>query len=69
MRESMSSCGTLQGKCPRVIDMEAGKDLDSTRVLLCPLQCHLMAQGWKALSDGPAAHKSLRVTSHLKGTT
>lgn len=77
VRKSMSSWGALQGKCLCVIDMDSGKDLESTRMLLCPLppfvprwtlQCHLMARGWKALSDGPAAHKSLRVTSHLKGT-
>lgn len=37
MQESMSSWDALQEKCPHVIDMESGKDLESARLLLCPL--------------------------------
>lgn len=54
MQEGMSSWDALQEKCPLVIDMESGKDLESAKLLLCPLglfvpcwtlECYLTAQG------------------------
>lgn len=53
MQESMSNWDALQEKCLHVIDVESGKDLESAKLLLCPLrlfvpcwtlECNLTAQ-------------------------
>lgn len=53
MQESMSNWDAFQEKCLHVIDVESGKDLESAKLLLCPLrlfvpcwtlECNLTAQ-------------------------
>lgn len=73
MQESMSSWDALQEKCPHVIDMESGKDLESARLLLCPLPLFVPSWTLSVTNDtgmgsfkwmGPLPTRSLSGSPH-----